>query len=73
MKFADLALRQGYDPDSRESRLLVECSDVLLVTREAVQALGQYEVEAAAANCDQQVRYPARKLVAPRWWRQWRR
>ena len=65
MKFADLALRQGYDPDSRQSGLLVACSDVLLVTREAVQALGQYEVEAAAANRDQQVLVPGPQTGCP--------
>jgi hypothetical protein len=50
MQPADLALSQGDDPHARDDGLLVEAGDVLLVTGEAVEALGEHEVEAPRAH-----------------------
>ena len=55
MQFVDLAFGQGDDADASECRLLVEGSDVLLVAREAVQALRQHHLDTAFSDGSQEI------------------
>jgi len=50
MEFGHLALGEGDDPDVGEAGLLVEGGDVLLVAGDAVEALGQHDVDGARAD-----------------------
>jgi hypothetical protein len=46
----DLAVVQGHDRDAGEGQPLVERRDVLLVAGQAIQRLGDHDVEAAVAG-----------------------
>jgi hypothetical protein len=50
MQLADLALRQRDQPHAGEGRLLVEDGNMLQVAGEAVEALGQHNVQAAGPH-----------------------
>ncbi|ARW10877.1 hypothetical protein S101447_01815 [Acetobacter ascendens] len=45
MQFADLALGQGNDRHPSEFQVLEQGGDVCLVARDAIQRLGQYDIE----------------------------
>jgi len=47
MKLVDLAFRQGEDGDAREAQAFEYPRHVLLIAADAVQRLGQHNVEAA--------------------------
>lgn len=54
LQIADLAFGQRDNPGSGKPGLLVEGGDMLRIARQAVQALGQDEVDLATPQCGQQ-------------------
>jgi hypothetical protein len=59
-------LRQGNDRDPGESHAFVEASDVLLVAREAIERLRQYDVETSALCVGDQFLNARPKKRSPR-------
>ena len=54
VKLVDLAFGQSEDADARKAQALEDAGDILLVSADAVQRLGQHHVEAAGLRIGQQ-------------------
>src|SRR5215831_7623605 len=63
MKLTDLALGDGDNLDGAEAELLVEAGDMLLVAREAVERLGDDDVEAAGAGVGEELLVAGAEMV----------
>src|SRR5215831_15013843 len=63
MKLTDLALGDGDNLDGAEAELLVEAGDMLLVAREAVERLGDDDVEGAGARIGEELLVAGAEMV----------
>jgi hypothetical protein len=65
LQLADVALAQRVDLDAVEGEQLVQLRGVAEIARQAIERLGQHDVEAASAASAISAWMPGRSMVAP--------